>query len=40
MIFKEATKSPNLTNVKVDILFDNELQHFSTGCKFFNKKKA
>ena len=33
MIFKGATKSIGLTNVKVSILLDNTLQHFSRGCK-------
>jgi hypothetical protein len=41
LIFKGATKSIDLTNVKVNILLDNALQHFSRGCKkllFFIKK--
>jgi len=33
LIFKGATKLISLTNVKVDILLDNALQHFSRGCK-------
>jgi len=41
LIFKGATKSTGLTNVKVSILLDNALQHFSRGGKktFFLKKK-
>jgi len=42
LIFKWATKSISLTNVKVSILLDNVLQHFSKGCKkasIFIKKK-
>jgi len=30
LIFKGATKSIDLTNVKVNILLDNTLQHFSS----------
>jgi len=33
LIFKGVTKSIGLTNVKVSILLDNALQHFSGGCK-------
>jgi len=33
LIFKGATISIGLTNVKVNILLDNALQHFSKGCK-------
>ena len=33
LIFKGATKSIGLTNVKMSILLDNALQHFSRGCK-------
>jgi len=33
LIFKGATKSTGLTNVKVSILLDNALQHFSRGGK-------
>jgi len=32
-MFKGTTKSIGLINVKVDILLDNALQYFSTGCK-------
>jgi len=43
LIFKGSTKSIGLTNVKVSILLDNALQHFSRVCKkkliFFIKKK-
>jgi len=33
LIFKGATKSIGLTNVKVNILLDNALQYFSRDCK-------
>ena len=33
LIFKGATKSISLTNVKVSILLDNALQNFSRGFK-------
>jgi len=33
LIFKGATKSIGVTNVKVIILLDNALLHFSKGCK-------
>jgi len=41
-MLKWTTKSIGLTNVKVSILLDNVLQHFSRGCKkisIFIKKK-
>jgi len=33
LIFKGTTKLIGLTNIKVNLLLDNALQHFSRGCK-------